>query len=109
MSVARIESQATLYDVYCWARDAAVDTKGFAKPNYMTQDAISEFAQKLNRTAMLESVLTGIRRSRCWQLQRLAELALECGPNMLNACAAWILKPLEFQVHRVVVAQRTSG
>ncbi|CAE7498925.1 unnamed protein product [Symbiodinium natans] len=32
--------EATLYDVYCWARDAAVDTKGFAKPNYMTQEYV---------------------------------------------------------------------
>ena len=34
--------QATLYDVYCWAQDDAESTKGFARPNYMTHDYVSQ-------------------------------------------------------------------
>ena len=30
--------EASQYDVYCWALDAAVDTQGQPRPNYMTQD-----------------------------------------------------------------------
>ena len=37
--VAAIAEQ-TLYDVYCWAKDSAVDTAGDARPNYMVQDYV---------------------------------------------------------------------
>lgn len=30
--------QAILYDVYCYAKDSAVDTKGYPRSNIMTQD-----------------------------------------------------------------------
>ena len=30
--------QAILYDVYCYAKDSAVDTKGYSRSNIMTQD-----------------------------------------------------------------------
>jgi len=30
--------EAAQYDVYCWAKDSAVDTQSAARPNYMTQD-----------------------------------------------------------------------
>lgn len=28
--------QAQQYDIYCWAEDRAVDSRGYARPNYMT-------------------------------------------------------------------------
>lgn len=30
--------QAILYDVYCYAKDSAIDTKGYSRSNIMTQD-----------------------------------------------------------------------
>ena len=30
--------EATRYDVYCWAEDAALDGWGMARPNLMSQD-----------------------------------------------------------------------
>ncbi|CAK8989373.1 unnamed protein product [Durusdinium trenchii] len=32
--------EASQYDVYCWAMDAAVNTQGLPRPNYMTQDYV---------------------------------------------------------------------
>ncbi|CAJ1402439.1 unnamed protein product [Effrenium voratum] len=32
--------EATLYNIYCWAKDSAVDTKGYARPNFMEQDYV---------------------------------------------------------------------
>jgi len=32
--------EASQYDVYCWAKDSAVDTHGFARPNYMSQSTV---------------------------------------------------------------------
>merc|ERR1719174_1775146 len=34
-----IESQE--YDIYCWAKDSAVDTAGNARPNYQTQASVN--------------------------------------------------------------------
>ena len=33
-------AEAYQYDVYCWAKDVAVDSAGAARPNYMTQDYV---------------------------------------------------------------------
>merc|ERR1719387_412854 len=35
-----IESQE--YDIYCWAKDSAVDTAGNARPNYQTQSYVNQ-------------------------------------------------------------------
>ncbi|CAJ1388166.1 unnamed protein product [Effrenium voratum] len=32
--------EASQYDIYCWAKDSAVDTHGFARPNYMSQSYV---------------------------------------------------------------------
>lgn len=32
--------ESSQYDVYCWAKDSAVDTNGLARPNYMQQDYV---------------------------------------------------------------------
>eukprot|EP00931_Biecheleriopsis_adriatica_P047271 TRINITY_DN27224_c0_g2_i1.p1 TRINITY_DN27224_c0_g2~~TRINITY_DN27224_c0_g2_i1.p1 ORF type:complete len:3147 (+),score=582.09 TRINITY_DN27224_c0_g2_i1:27-9467(+) len=32
--------EASKYDVYCWAKDSAVDTQGLVRPNYMIQDYV---------------------------------------------------------------------
>jgi hypothetical protein len=32
--------EAAQYDVYCWAKDSAVDTQGQPRPNYMVQDYV---------------------------------------------------------------------
>jgi mannose/fructose/N-acetylgalactosamine-specific phosphotransferase system component IIB len=32
--------EAAQYDVYCWAKDSAVDTQGLPRPNYMIQDYV---------------------------------------------------------------------
>ncbi|CAK8994475.1 unnamed protein product [Durusdinium trenchii] len=32
--------EGTLYDIYCWARDSAIDTKGYSRPNSMTQEYV---------------------------------------------------------------------
>jgi len=32
--------EAAQYDVYCWARDSAVDTQGLSRPNYQIQDYV---------------------------------------------------------------------
>ena len=32
--------EASQYDIYCWARDSAVDSHGFSRPNYMTQSYV---------------------------------------------------------------------
>lgn len=33
--------EQTQYDVYCWAQDSAKDTKGLARPNYMSHQYVS--------------------------------------------------------------------
>ena len=30
------------YDIYCWAKDSAVDTAGNARPNYQTQATVPD-------------------------------------------------------------------
>jgi len=47
ITVDRLESrddknlyEAAQYDVYCWAKDSAVDTQGMVRPNYMVQDYV---------------------------------------------------------------------
>ena len=35
-----IESQE--YDIYCWAKDSAIDTAGNARPNYQTQSYVEQ-------------------------------------------------------------------
>ena len=43
--------EATLYNIYCWAKDSAVDTKGYARPNFMEQESLPwHFTTFLNAT-----------------------------------------------------------
>lgn len=32
--------EASQYDIYCWAKDSAMDSHGFARPNYMSQSYV---------------------------------------------------------------------
>jgi len=50
ITIDKLESQdtrplyeAAQYNIYCWAKDSAVDTQGMARPNYMIQDYVQTF------------------------------------------------------------------
>eukprot|EP00927_Polykrikos_kofoidii_P002778 TRINITY_DN11111_c1_g1_i1.p1 TRINITY_DN11111_c1_g1~~TRINITY_DN11111_c1_g1_i1.p1 ORF type:complete len:1928 (+),score=277.30 TRINITY_DN11111_c1_g1_i1:722-5785(+) len=40
--------EAARYDVYCWAKDSAVDTNGYARPNYMVQSYVETAVGNVN-------------------------------------------------------------
>jgi hypothetical protein len=44
-----IESQE--YDIYCWAKDSAIDTAANARPNYMTQSYVEQLVSDPSMTA----------------------------------------------------------
>jgi len=44
--------EAARYDIYCWAKDSAVDTQGMTRPNYMIQDYVETFIGSTTTTPL---------------------------------------------------------